>query len=72
MAKLTSLAKWSRVTATASVLAVREFIVARRSSLGERGSKDANTPVRSGLARRGWVGAAGAVGRVAGRRGPER
>lgn len=71
MAKLTSLAKWSRVRATASVLAVRELIVARRRSPGERGSKDANTPKRSRQARRGWVGAAGAVGRVAGRRVPE-
>lgn len=44
--ELTSLAKWRRVTAKASVLAVRELIVARRSR-GERGSKAANTVVRS-------------------------
>lgn len=45
--------------------------MARRSP-GEYGSKDANTRVRSVQTRRGWVGAAGATGRVARRRGPRR
>lgn len=57
--ELTSLAKWSRVTAKASVLAVRELIVARRRSPGERGREDANTPGRSRRA-----GAAGSGRRV--------
>lgn len=39
------------MTAKASVLAVRELIVARRRSPGECGSKDANTLVRSGRGR---------------------
>lgn len=60
--ELTSLAKWRRVTARASVLAVLELIVARRRGPDERGGKDANTPVRSGR-----TSAAGSVGRAVGR-----
>lgn len=59
-AELTSRANWRRVTAAKSVLAVRELMVARRSP-GERGSKDADTPVAAGGPRRG---------RAARRRGP--
>lgn len=38
--QLTSLVKWRRVTATASVLKVLELIVARRRNRGERGDTE--------------------------------
>lgn len=70
VAKLTSVAKWSRVTATARVLAVRELIVARRRS---RASAEAKTPThryaadRPGEAGSGrrvqWAGWQGGEGR---------
>lgn len=44
--QLTSLVKWRRVTATASVLKVLELIVVLRS---ERGDTEANKPASSGI-----------------------
>lgn len=63
--QLTSLTKCRRVTATASARAVRESIVARWRSRGERGGRDNDELERSGRARDGWVPAAGREGRQA-------
>lgn len=60
--QLTSLIKWRRVRATASVLKVLELIVARRRNPDERGDTEGSEPASS------WIERA----RSAERRGPRR
>ena len=69
--ELTRLSRLTMTTKATSVLAAKNLIVARGSP-GKHRSKDASTPVRSVRTLRGWVGAAGAVGRAARGRGPGR